>query len=71
MPPREENEGTRMTLSAQRADRHPNAPDSMPERIIVRTTYGPVTNEVVEDIGHVKSFHEQLGRLIQSIEDAS
>ena len=57
-----------MTLSAQRQKRHPNAPATEPERIIVRTTYGPVTNEVVEDLGHVKSFHAQLGQLIEQIE---
>jgi hypothetical protein len=57
-----------MTLSANRAERHPNTPDTVPERIVVRTTYGPVTNEVTEDIGHVKHFHEQLGRLIAELE---
>lgn len=58
-----------MTLSANRVERHPNAPETTPERIVVRTTYGPITNEVVEDLGHVKSFHEQLGRLIEQIEN--
>ena len=58
-----------MTLSAQRAERHPNAIETTPERIVVRTTYGPVLNEVTEDIGHVKSFHEQLGRLIEELEN--
>lgn len=57
-----------MTLSASRVQKHPNAPEGTPEKIIVRTTYGPVTNEVVEDLGHVKHFHTQLGQLIESIE---
>ena len=58
-----------MTLSANRAERHPNTPDSTPERIVVRTTYGPVLNEVTEDIGHVKSFWTYLGQLIEQIEN--
>ena len=57
-----------MTLTASRAERHPNTPDSTPERIVVRTTYGPIVNEVTEDLGHVKNFHEQLGRLIAELE---
>ena len=57
-----------MTLTANRAERHPNTPESTPERIVVRTTYGPITNEVTEDIGHVKSFHAQLGQLIEQLE---
>ncbi len=58
-----------MTLTANRAERHPNTPDTTPERIVVRTTYGPILNEVTEDIGHVKSFHAQLGQLIDQIEN--
>ena len=58
-----------MTLTANRADRHPNTPDTTPERIVVRTTYGPITNEVTEDIGHVKLFHAQLGALIEQLEN--
>ena len=58
-----------MTLIARRAERHPNAPETTPERIVVRTTYGPVVNEVTEDIGHVKSFWTQLGQLIKSLEE--
>ena len=58
-----------MTFSAHRAERHPNTPETTPERSVVRTTYGPVLNEVTEDIGHVKSFHEQLGRLIEELEN--
>jgi len=57
-----------MTLTASRVQKHPNAPEGTPEKIVVRTTYGPITNEVTEDLGHVKSFHAQLGSLIESIE---
>lgn len=57
-----------MTLSAQRQERHPNTPDTTPERIVVRTTYGPITNEVVEDVGNVRSFHTQLGKLLDEVE---
>lgn len=57
-----------MTLSAQRVEKHPNAPDA-PEKIIVRTTYGPITNEVTEELGHVKGFHASLGQLIEQIEN--
>lgn len=57
-----------MTLIARRAERHPNTPDTVPERIMVQTTYGPITNTVVEDIGHAKSFHSQLGALIEQVE---
>ena len=57
-----------MTLTANRAERHPNTPDSTPERIVVRTTYGPIVNEVTEDLGHIKSFHTQLGQLIEQLE---
>lgn len=58
-----------MTLSASRAERHPNTPDDVPEKIVVRTTYGPILNEVTEDIGHVKHFWGQLGRLIEELEE--
>ena len=57
-----------MTLTAHRADRHPNTPERTPVQIVVRTTYGRITNEVIEDLGHVKSFWSQLGQLIESIE---
>ena len=58
-----------MTLFATRVERHPNTPESVPEQIIVHTTYGPITNEVKEDIRHIKSFWADLGRLIESIEN--
>ena len=51
-----------MTLVANRDERDPNT-------VIVRTTYGPVTNEVREDIGHVRSFWVQLGRVLHAPED--
>lgn len=57
-----------MTLTANRVERHPNAPITTPERIVVRTTYGPITNEVTEDAGHVRSFHAQLGRVLDEAE---
>jgi len=46
-----------MTLTAARDDREP-------QNIKVRTTYGPITNEVIEHEGHVASFWSQLGRLL-------
>ena len=51
-----------MTLVANRDERDPNT-------VIVRTTYGPITNEVREDIGHVRSFWAQLGRVLHTPED--
>lgn len=53
-----------MTLSAQQGK-----PTTHGKTVIVRTTYGPVTNEVVEDLGHVKNFWADLGRLIEQIEN--
>ena len=55
-----------MTLSAQQGQ-----PTSYSKTIVVRTTYGPVTNEVCEDLGHVKSFWTQLGQLIETMEEAA
>jgi hypothetical protein len=52
-----------LSLSAQQGK-----PSAYGKTVIVRTTYGPVTNEVVEDLGHVKSFWSQLGQLIEQIE---
>lgn len=49
-----------MTLSAQRVEGT--------QDVIVRTTYGPVMNEVREAGGHVRSFHTQLGRLLDELE---
>jgi hypothetical protein len=46
-----------MTLTAMR-DEHE------PQNIKVRTTYGPVTNEVTEHESHAASFWGQLGRLL-------
>lgn len=57
-----------MTLSANKAPRHENTPLTTPDKVIVRTTYGPVTNEVVEDVGHVRSFHTQLGNLLDELD---
>lgn len=60
-----------MTLFATRADRHPNTPDTVPERVVIHTTYGPVVNEVTEDLGSVKYFHQQLGQLIEQLESGN
>jgi hypothetical protein len=49
-----------MTLSAQWADSSGHLKDD----VIVRTTYGPVTNEVSENHQHVAAFWAQLGRLL-------
>jgi hypothetical protein len=38
------------------------------QNVIVRTTYGPVTNEVVEHPSHARSFAGQLGALCDEIE---
>jgi len=51
-----------MTLVANRDERDPKL-------IVVRTTYGPITNEVREDEGHVRSFWGQLGRVLHTPED--
>lgn len=50
-----------MTFTAQRDPRNDR-------QIIVRTTSGPVVNEVTEHAGHVRSFHGQLGRLLAEVE---
>jgi hypothetical protein len=39
------------------------------EKVTVHTTYGPITNQVTEDAGHVENFHRQLGNLLKSPED--
>jgi hypothetical protein len=39
------------------------------EKVTVHTTYGPITNQVTEDAGHVEHFHRQLGNLLKSPED--
>lgn len=38
------------------------------KNIVVRTTYGPVTIEVEEEPGHVRSFWGELGTLLREIE---
>ena len=51
-----------MTLSASRV---PNT-----RNIKIRTTYGPVTNEVVEDYMHVRNFVEgNLATVIEECEE--
>jgi hypothetical protein len=49
-----------MTLMARKSD------DG--KSVVVRTTYGPITNEVTEDPGHLRSFWGELGRLLREIE---
>jgi hypothetical protein len=50
-----------MTFTAQRDPRNDR-------QIIVRTTSGPVVNEVTEHAGHVRSFHGQLGKVLAEVE---
>ena len=50
-----------MTLSAQKG--------LTPNQVVVRTTYGPITNEVAEDRLHVRSFHTQLGQLLDQLDE--
>lgn len=52
-----------MTFSAYRSDGS-GGPRSDGEYITVSVTYGPVSVDVVEDRGHLRSFWGQLGRLI-------
>jgi hypothetical protein len=39
------------------------------QRITVHTTYGPVTNAVTEDAGHVRGFATQLGQLLDAADE--
>lgn len=50
-----------MTFSAARSERDPHTVD-------VRITHGPVTVEVSEHPGHLRSFWGQLGRLLDQVE---
>jgi len=34
----------------------------------ISTTYGPIRNEVTEDVGHLRQFWGELGRLIEAVE---
>lgn len=49
-----------MTMTASRA----NGADN----IKVQITYGPVTASVEEHYGHLRSFHKELGRLLDEVE---
>lgn len=40
-------------------------------RVDVHVTYGPVSIKVTEDPGHLRSFHRELGRLLDGIEQAT
>lgn len=50
-----------MTLFASRSENNKR-------NVKVQTTYGPITNLVEEDVSHVRSFHTDLGRLLDEIE---
>lgn len=53
-----------MTLSAFEATDSPTGA----RRIVVRTTYGPITNEVTEEVGYLRHFWGELGRLLDELE---
>lgn len=38
------------------------------KHVDVQLTYGIITVKVTEDVGHLRSFHTQLGRLLDDIE---
>jgi hypothetical protein len=39
------------------------------KNIDVQTTYGPITIRVIEAPGHLRSFWNQLGRLLDEVEN--
>lgn len=55
-----------MTFYAAKA-RTSNAYSGVPH-VDVHVTYGPVSVKVTEDAGHLRSFHGELGRLLDQIE---
>jgi hypothetical protein len=38
------------------------------QKVTVHTTYGPITNEVIEDAQHVRHFHTMLGQMLDEAE---
>jgi hypothetical protein len=52
-----------MTLSIRRKN-----PEHSPESLTIRTTYGPVTNEVDEHVNHLRSFWHDLGRYLDIVD---
>ena len=50
-----------MTFTAQKSERDLRTVD-------VRVTYGPITINVAEDIGHLRSFWGDLGRVLDAAE---
>jgi hypothetical protein len=56
-----------MTFSVQRTDSS-GTPSSEGTHVTVQTTYGPVVNRVVEEPGHARMFHGELGRRLAEIE---
>lgn len=47
-----------MTISASRDN----------DNVKVQITYGPVTAHVIEEPAHARSFHDQLGRLLDQLD---
>lgn len=56
-----------MTFSANRTDRSGGYKEDGPY-VTVRTTYGPITIDVVEDPGSVRAFWSHLGRLLAEMD---
>lgn len=50
-----------MTMYASRSETNPDSAK-------VQITYGPVTASVEEHRSHLRSFHDQLGRLLDEME---
>lgn len=48
-----------MTLSVERHGEH---------ELRVITTYGPITNEVIEHVDHVRNFAESLRQMIEIVD---
>lgn len=47
---------------------HAKAKEGQPSTAEVHTTYGPIRIVVDEHIGHLRSFHGDLGRLLDRME---
>lgn len=42
--------------------------ETKPATVEVHTTYGPIAIQVDEHIGHARSFHQQLGVVLDELE---
>jgi hypothetical protein len=42
--------------------------ETKPATVEVHTTYGPITIQVDEHLGHARSFHQQLGSVLNELE---